>query len=94
MGKGNLCPPILDVIKGIPTMKVPMAMDAAPNPNPLDIWISMDIHVFTHYVHHHNNIEPFWEHFSNIPAILIWTMEGRGGEEIRGGGVADTARSL
>jgi hypothetical protein len=36
--------------------KVSMGMDAAPNLNLLDIWISMDIHMFTHYVLHHNNV--------------------------------------
>jgi hypothetical protein len=45
-------------------MKVSMGMDVAPNPNPLDIRISMNIHGFTHYVHHHNNMGPF-QPFSN-----------------------------
>jgi hypothetical protein len=37
-----------------------------------------DIHEFTHYVHHHNNIQAFL-HFCNILAIIIWTMEKREG---------------
>jgi hypothetical protein len=40
-------------------MKVSMGMDVTPNPNPSDIRISMDIHEFTHYVHHHNYIGAF-----------------------------------
>jgi hypothetical protein len=39
-----------------------MGMAVAPNPNPPDIRISMDIHVFTHYVHEHNILE----HNNNI----------------------------
>jgi hypothetical protein len=56
-------------------MKVSMGMDVAPNPNPPDIRISMDIHEFTHYVYHHNNIGAF-RYFNNI--LDIWTMEVRG----------------
>jgi hypothetical protein len=58
-------------------MKLSMGMDVAPDPNPSDIRISMDIQGFTHYVHHHNYIGAF-RHFGNILAIIIWTMEGRG----------------
>jgi hypothetical protein len=57
-------------------MKVSMGMDVAPNLNPPDIWVSMYIHGFTHYVHHHNHIGAFW-HLCNISAIIIWIMEGR-----------------
>jgi hypothetical protein len=46
-------------------MKVSMDMDVAANPNPPDIRVSMDIHGFTHYVHHHNHIGAFQQHFSN-----------------------------
>jgi hypothetical protein len=53
-------------------MKVSMGMDVSPNSNPSDIRVSMDIHGFTHYVHHHNHIGAF-----GISAIIIWTMEGR-----------------
>jgi hypothetical protein len=48
-------------------MKVSMGMDVAPNPNPPDIRVSMDIHGFTHYVHF------ILEHFG-----ISATMEGRG----------------
>jgi hypothetical protein len=56
-------------------MKVSMDMDVAPNPNPPDIRISMDIHRFTYYVHHVITII-ILEHFGNISAIIIWTMKG------------------
>jgi hypothetical protein len=36
-----------------PPVKVSMGMVVAPNPNPADIQISMDIHVFRHYVREH-----------------------------------------
>jgi hypothetical protein len=42
-----------------------MGMDVAPNPNPPDIRISIYIHGFTHYVHNHNNIEPFRPFINN-----------------------------
>jgi hypothetical protein len=42
-----------------------MGMDVAPNPNPPDIRISMNIHGFIHHVHHHNNIGPFWPFDNN-----------------------------
>jgi hypothetical protein len=46
-------------------IKVSMGVDVAANPDPLDIRISMDIHVFTHYAHyvHEHNI---FEHNTNI----------------------------
>jgi hypothetical protein len=47
-----------------PAMKVFIGMYVAPNPNPPDIRISMDIHGFTQYVHYHNNIRKFCP-FSN-----------------------------
>jgi hypothetical protein len=46
-------------------MKVSMGMDVAPNPNPPDIRIFMNIHRFTHYVHYHNNIGTFWPFNNN-----------------------------
>jgi hypothetical protein len=58
-------------------MKVSMDMDVAPNTNPPDIQISMDIREFTHYVHHHNNIGAF-RRFCNITTIIIWIIEGMG----------------
>jgi hypothetical protein len=51
-------------------MKVSMGMDVTPNPNPLDIRVSMDIHGLTHYIHYHNHIGAF-RHFGNISAIII-----------------------
>jgi hypothetical protein len=33
-----------------------MGMDVTLNPNLPDIWVSVDIHLFMHYVHQHNNI--------------------------------------
>jgi hypothetical protein len=62
-------------------MKLSMGMVVAPNPNPPDIQISMDIHVFTHYVHEHNILErnnttllAFRQYFCNILAIIMWAM--------------------
>jgi hypothetical protein len=47
-------------------MKVSVGMDIAPNPNPLYIRISMDIHVFMHYVHEYN----IFEHNTTILAAF------------------------
>jgi hypothetical protein len=38
-------------------------MDVTPNQNPTDIQISMDIHVFTHYVNQHNNISTAFQQY-------------------------------
>jgi hypothetical protein len=43
-----------------------MDMDSAPNPNPLDIRITMDIHGFTHYVQRHSNTRAFQQCFGSI----------------------------
>jgi hypothetical protein len=49
-----------------------MGMDIASYPNPSDTKVCMDIHWFTLYVHHHNNVLAKQQHFNTCRIVAAF----------------------